>query len=102
MTILTTIITFLAGMAIGGYIMYRLEAKEINELIERCSNANKHLEELLKQEEDFMESMWPKKNPHITMGTNVADYLRDKYLKAESAYDSDWSDCEDESDNLYV
>lgn len=102
MIILTIIIAFLAGIAIGGFIVYKMENKQINDLVDRCSDANKRLEDLLKQEEDFMESMWPKKNPHIAMGINVADYLRDKYLRAEGSEDRDWSDCEDESDNLYM
>lgn len=99
MTILIAIISLLAGMAIGGGIVYMMEKKHLDALIERCNDTNEKLAEMIKQEEDFMESMWPKKKPHITMETNMADYLKNKYLSNE---DRDWSDCEDESDNLYV
>ena len=99
MTVLIVIVSLLAGMAIGGGIVYKWEKKHLDELIKRCNDTNERLADMIKQEEVFIETMWPKKNPHITMETNMADYLRGKYLNNE---DRDWSDCEDESDNLYI
>lgn len=44
---------------------------------------------------------------------NLANYLRNKYMRTDDSFEdyelfenesenSDWSDCEDESDNLYI
>lgn len=99
MNILIDIIIFLAGVAVGGFIVYLMEKKHLDELIERCNDTNKKLAEMIKQEEDFMESIWPKNRSDISMNSGVASYLKGKYFRNE---DRDWSDCEDESDNLYV
>lgn len=99
MSIFINIIIFLAGVAIGGGIVYRMEKKQLDELVERCRDTNEKLAEMIKQEEYFMESIWPRSRPNISMNGNFADYLKDKYFDQE---DRDWSDCEDESDNLYV
>lgn len=110
MSILINIIIFLAGMAVGGGIVYQMEKKQLDELVERCRDTNEKLAEMIKQEEDFMESIWPKNRHNVSMDGNFADYLKDKYLAKETeasrgavcSEDRDWSDCEDESDNLYV
>lgn len=114
MNILINIVLFLAGVAIGGYFVYKYEKKQIDDLIIRCNETSKRMEDMLKQEEDFIESIWPKSHHNITMGNNLADYLKTKYLSEETEAsrrarldeanqeDRDWSDCEDESDNLYV
>lgn len=99
MNILIAIISLMAGVAIGGAIVYFWEKKRLDELVERCNDANNKLAEMIKQEEDFMESIWPKNRPDISMNSGVASYLKGKYFRNE---DRDWSDCEDESDNLYV
>ena len=97
--ILTGLAMFIMGLSIGLVVAYRLEHKIVEELLKRCKDTNERLENMLKQEEDFMQSMWPKQRHNITMETNIADYLKAKYLSEES---NDWSDCDDESDNLYV
>ena len=90
MTVLITIIAFLAGVAIGGAIVYFIEKNNFDKLIDRCNEISEQLADMIKQEEDFMKSMWPKtySNPH-----KVIPYFSE---------DNDWSDCEDESDNMYI
>lgn len=101
MYFLLALILLVGGMAIGGWIVYRWEKGEIEDLIKQCKEANDRLREMIQQEEEFINSMWPKHQHHITMETNLADYLKAKYFDEETET-GDWTDCEDESDNLYV
>lgn len=91
MIILFLVIAFALGMCVGGYVVYRYEAKTIAELNERCAEANERLTVMIKDEEKFLSTMWPKYN-------SLGDYMK---ANRDIRY-SDWDDCEDESDNLYV
>lgn len=82
--------TFCIGLAVGVVIAYRLEHKNVEELLKRCKETNERMESMLKQEEDFMNSMWPKQNPHISTSSSVADYLKEKYLASEIEDEDEW------------
>jgi hypothetical protein len=100
-------------MCAGGYFVYRYEEKTITELNRRCAEANNRLNSMVEDEEKFIDNKWPNRNSHISMQTNLADYLRAKYMQTESSFedyeiyddegdDSDLTDYGDESENLYV
>lgn len=86
------------GFVLGATCIYILEKKTIDRLIENCAESRTKLADMVKEEEKFLESLWPK-HRHIAMETNLADYLKAKYLSEETECESD---CEDESDNLYI
>lgn len=113
MIYLLLLIAFVLGMGAGGYFVYKYEEKTIAELIKRCADTNNQLNNMIKDEEKFIDNKWPNRNSHISMQTNLADYLRAKYLQTENGFedyeicddedtDSDWTDYGDESENLYV
>ena len=113
MIYLLLLIAFALGVGAGGYFVYRYEEKTITVLNRRCMDANNRLDSMIKDEEEFINNKWPNRNSHISMQTNLADYLRAKYMQSESSFedyelcddehdDSDWFDCDDESDNLYI
>ena len=87
MNILFVVLAFVLGVTLGTVvstiIMYRLEKRTVDELMRNCADARKKLEELTVQETSIIESMWPKRNPYVSSVTNVADYLKEKYLSDE-------------------
>ena len=93
------IAAFILGMMVGALLICRWEETVLDGLLASCEDCRKRLDEMIKEDEVFVESVWPKQNPHITMESNLADYLKMKYLNNEGEFEPD---CEDESDNLYV
>lgn len=113
MIYLLLFIAFILGMSVGGIFIYKHEEKIIKELNKRCADTSRRLDSMIKDEEQFIDNMWPNRNSHIFMQNNLADYLRDKYMRTESSFEdyeifdeedttSEYIDCDDESDNLYI
>lgn len=103
------IIAVIAAMIFGGCVGYMVahfrEKKHVDDLLRCCKETSDKLVALSKEYEDFVKAAnevdhWPRHNSHIVMKDNLADYLKSKYLEHEDS--SDWDDCEDEADNLYV
>lgn len=97
MNIILAVVIFALGVGLGAFIVHKKEELIVSKLLNDCAECRNKLKDMIKEEETFIESMWPKPNPHITMETNLVDYLRQKYLQNEFE-----PDCEDESDNLYM
>ena len=102
--ILAVFAALIFGGSVGFIVAYYMQKKTIDELCEHCRETSEKLTKISTEYEEFIksvyeESRWPKQQSHITMHDNLADYLKSKYLSSET---NDWSDCEDESDNLYV
>jgi hypothetical protein len=93
------LIAFIFGMFAGGYVIYKIEEEAIEKLNRECTETTRKLNEMIRDEEKFIETMWPKQRPNISLENNLTDYLRHKYLKEETEFEPD---CEDESDNLYI
>lgn len=92
------------GGCIGFIVAYRLQKKTIDDLCENCRDTTEKLNKISSEYEEFMksaceESRWPKHTTSFTNASSLTDYLKNKYLLTETEFDSD---CEDESDNLYV
>ena len=100
--IVAVIAAFIFGWCVGYIIAYHKESKCVDELLRYSRETSDKLAKLSKEYDEFLKAAneidrWPQKNPHISMKTNLADYLKRKYLETEFN-----PDCEDESDNLYV
>ena len=99
MDILFGIAMYFIGLVTGTVIVYKHEKKILDRLIKDCNDCHEKMSAMIKEESAFIENMWPKQYSNITNVNSVADYLKKKYLDNEP---QDWSDCEDESDNLYI
>ena len=81
MTILLLFITFVIGMYVGGYFIYKRDRKTIIELNKRLSEVNERLDVMIRDEEKFLSTMWPKYD-------SLGDYMKAKR-------DSENLDCDD-------
>lgn len=94
------------GVCVGYLVAYFREKKHVDELLDCCEKTSEKLAKLSTEYEDFMKAAhdldrWPKHSAHIPLKDNLADYLKNKYF-GDGPEDTDWSDCEDEVDNLYI
>lgn len=75
---------FFSGLTLG-VTLHRLQTrKAINRYKNEVIDYKRKLNEALTEHEAFLGSVWPEKNPQITMTYNIADYLRDKHLNSET------------------
>ena len=81
MTILLLFIALFVGMYIGAYFMYKRDKKFIDDLEKRCTEANERLDVMIRDEEKFLSTMWPKYN-------SLGDYMKAKR-------DNENLDCDD-------
>lgn len=113
MIYLLLLIAFMLGMSVGGIFVYKHEEKIIKELTKCCDDTIEQLNNMVKDEEKFIDNKWPNRKSHISLQNNLADYLKAKYMQTENSFEDyeifddednipEWSDCDDESDNLYV
>lgn len=114
------IVAIIAALIFGvsvGYLAGQYQAKKtVDDLLKCCKETNDKLAALSDEYDEFVKAAnevdrWPKNNPHIVMKDNLADYLKNKYRVEETENGrysrcveetSDWDDCEDEPDNLYI
>lgn len=106
--IVAVIAALIFGICVGYLIAYFRERKHIDKLLRCCKETSDNLAKLSTEYDEFVKAAhevdrWPKHDSHIVMKDNLAEYLKQKYLAEETDKESsDWDDCEDEPDNLYV
>ena len=103
--IIAVIAALIFGVSIGYMVAHYRERKHVGDLLKCCEETSNKLAKLSEEYDEFVKAAndidrWPRHNSHIVMRDNLADYLKNKYLSEQEP--SDWEDCEDESDNLYI
>lgn len=102
--VLAVFAALIFGGCAGFIIAYAIERGRITELTKQCKECSEKLSKLSKEYDEFVksaytESHWPRQVSTFSGPNAFADYLKDKYLDTETEF---VSDCEDESDNLYI